>query len=135
MKRTIVITGATSGIGKQTALAFAKLGDNVVVSGRRESEGQAVVDEIKALGAEGVFVKADVTQEHDVKALIAQAVAQFGKVDVMVNNSGIAGRENVVLHEHSAENFREMIEVNVMGLFYGMKYAIEAMLKRVAVWW
>lgn len=129
MKRTIVITGATSGIGKQTALAFAKLGDNVVVSGRRESEGQAVVDEIKALGAEGLFVKADVTQEHDVKALIAQAVAQFGKVDVMVNNSGIAGRENVVLHEHSAENFREMIEVNVMGLFYGMKYAIEAMLK------
>lgn len=129
MKRTIVITGATSGIGKQTALAFAKLGDNVVVSGRRENEGLAVVNEIKALGADGVFIKGDVTNENDVKALIDQAIAKFGKVDVMVNNSGIAGRENVPLHQHSTENFREMIEVNVLGLFYGMKYAIDAMLK------
>lgn len=129
MKRTIVITGSTSGIGKETALAFAKLGDNVVVSGRRESEGQAVVDEIKALGADAIFVKMDITQENEVKTLIDKAIAQFGKIDVMVNNSGIAGRENVPLHQHSTENFRELIEVNVMGLFWGMKYAIDAMLK------
>lgn len=67
MKRTIVITGATSGIGKQTALAFAKLGDNVVVSGRRENEGLAVVNEIKVLGADGMFIRGDVTHESDVK--------------------------------------------------------------------
>lgn len=129
MKRTIVITGATSGIGKETALAFAKLGDNIVVSGRREKEGLEVVNEIKSLGANAIFVKTDITQENEVKALIEQAVAHFGKIDVMVNNSGIAGRENVPLHQHSTENFRELIEVNVMGLFWGMKYAIDAMLK------
>lgn len=129
MKRTIVITGSTSGIGKQTALAFAKLGDNVVVSGRREAEGQAVVNEIKALGADAIFVKMDITQENEVKALIEKAVARFGKIDVIVNNSGIAGRENLPLHQHSNENFREILEVNVMGTFWGMKYAIAAMLK------
>lgn len=129
MKRTIVITGATSGIGKETALAFAKLGDNIVVSGRREKEGLEVVNEIKSLGTNAIFVKTDITQENEVKALIEQAVAHFGKIDVMVNNSGIAGRENVPLHQHSTENFRELIEVNVMGLFWGMKYAIDAMLK------
>lgn len=129
MKRTIVITGATSGIGKETALAFAKLGDNIVVSGRREKEGLEVVNEIKSLGANAIFVKTDIIQENEVKALIEQAVAHFGKIDVMVNNSGIAGRENVPLHQHSTENFRELIEVNVMGLFWGMKYAIDAMLK------
>ena len=129
MKRTIVITGATSGIGKETALAFAKLGDNIVISGRREKEGLEVVNEIKSLGANAIFVKTDITQENEVKALIEQAVAHFGKIDVMVNNSGIAGRENVPLHQHSTENFRELIEVNVMGLFWGMKYAIDAMLK------
>ena len=129
MKRTIVITGATSGIGKETALAFAKLGDNIVVSGRRKKEGLEVVNEIKSLGVNAIFVKTDITQENEVKALIEQAVAHFGKIDVMVNNSGIAGRENVPLHQHSTENFRELIEVNVMGLFWGMKYAIDAMLK------
>lgn len=129
MKRTIVITGATSGIGKETALAFAKLGDNIVVSGRREKEGLEVINEIKSLGTNAIFVKTDITQENEVKALIEQAVAYFGKIDVMVNNSGIAGRENVPLHQHSTENFRELIEVNVMGLFWGMKYAIDAMLK------
>lgn len=129
MKRTIVITGATSGIGKETALAFAKLGDNIVVSGRREKEGLEVINEIKSLGTNAIFVKTDITQENEVKALIEQAVAHFGKIDVMVNNSGIAGRENVLLHQHSTENFRELIEVNVMGLFWGMKYAIDAMLK------
>lgn len=129
MKRTIVITGATSGIGKETALAFAKLGDNIVVSGRRKKEGLEVVNEIKSLGANAIFVKTDITQENEVKALIEQAVVHFGKIDVMVNNSGIAGRENVPLHQHSTENFRELIEVNVMGLFWGMKYAIDAMLK------
>ncbi|MEG9482676.1 glucose 1-dehydrogenase [Mannheimia sp. HC-2023] len=129
MKRTIVITGATSGIGKETALVFAKLGDNIVVSGRREKEGLEVVNEIKSLGANAIFVKTDIIQENEVKALIEQAVAHFGKIDVMVNNSGIAGRENVPLHQHSTENFRELIEVNVMGLFWGMKYAIDAMLK------
>ncbi len=129
MKRTIVITGATSGIGKETALAFAKLGDNIVVSGRRKKEGLEVVNEIKSLGTNAIFVKTDITQENEVKALIEQAVAHFGKIDVMVNNSGIAGRENVPLHQHSTENFRELIEVNVMGLFWGMKYAIDAMLK------
>ena len=129
MKRTIVITGATSGIGKETALAFAKLGDNIVVSGRREKDGLEVINEIKSLGTNAIFVKTDITQENEVKALIEQAVAHFGKIDVMVNNSGIAGRENVPLHQHSTENFRELIEVNVMGLFWGMKYAIDAMLK------
>lgn len=129
MKRTIVITGATSGIGKETALAFAKLGNNIVVSGRREKEGLEVINEIKSLGTNAIFVKTDITQENEVKALIEQAVAHFGKIDVMVNNSGIAGRENVPLHQHSTENFRELIEVNVMGLFWGMKYAIDAMLK------
>lgn len=129
MKRTIVITGATSGIGKETALAFAKLGDNIVVSGRREKEGLEVINEIKSLGTNAIFVKTDITQENEVKALIEQAIAHFGKIDVMVNNSGIAGRENVPLHQHSTENFRELIEVNVMGLFWGMKYAIDAMLK------
>src|SRR5258706_9302301 len=88
----VLITGALTGIGRATALAFARDGANVVVSGRRDEAGQALVGELRALGAEAEFVKADVRHESDVQNLVDRTVARFGRLDVAVNNAGTEGK-------------------------------------------
>src|SRR6202167_2247009 len=90
--KVAVVTGGTSGIGRAAALALAKAGAKVVVAGRRETEGQAVVEAIEKTGGKALFVKTDVSREADVKALVDSTVAAFGRLDVAFNNAGIEGQ-------------------------------------------
>src|SRR5258708_237151 len=87
-KQVVLITGALAGIGRATAIAFAKAGADIVISGRREEAGVALVEELRALGAAAEFVRADVRHEDDVRTLIDRTVERFGKLDVAVNNAG-----------------------------------------------
>src|SRR5262245_42214880 len=84
-----LVTGGTSGIGKATAIAFANAGAKVVLSGRREKEGLAVVAEIKKVGGTAHFVQADIGKEADVKRLVEATVAKFGRLDAAFNNAGV----------------------------------------------
>ena len=118
--KVAIVTGATSGIGKATALLLAKLGAKVVVSGRREIEGQAVVAQIEADGGEATFIKADVTQEAENQSLIAQTLAKYGKIDVAFLNSGIFSF--APLADQSADNLAQQIDVNIKGVYYGLKH-------------
>ncbi len=126
--KVVLITGATSGIGKVSALAFAKAGAKVVVSGRREAEGQAVVSEIKAAGGEATFVKADVAVEADVEALVAKTVATYGRIDVAFNNAGVEHSGSVV--EATEADYRYVFDINVWGVLNSMKHEIPVMLKQ-----
>jgi NAD(P)-dependent dehydrogenase (short-subunit alcohol dehydrogenase family) len=128
--KVVLITGATSGIGKVTALAFAKGGAKVVVSGRRETEGQAVVAEIKAAGGEATFVKADVAIEADVAVLVAQTVAAYGRIDIAFNNAGIELTGPIV--EVTEADYRRTFDINVWGVLTSMKHEIPVMLKQGA---
>src|SRR5579864_1219871 len=87
--KVALVTGGTSGIGKATAIAFARAGAKVVVSGRREKEGAQVVAEIKKLGGEAAFVRADIAKDADVRAMVKFTVDKFGKLDIAFNNAGV----------------------------------------------
>ncbi|MCX6848845.1 MAG: glucose 1-dehydrogenase [Verrucomicrobia bacterium] len=126
--KVVLITGATSGIGKVSALAFAKAGAKVIVSGRREAEGQAVVAEIKAAGGEATFVKADVAVEADVAALVAKTVATYGRLDVAFNNAGVE-LTGAIVDANEAE-YRRVFDINVWGVITSMKHEIPVMLKQ-----
>src|SRR6185295_17619132 len=88
----VLITGALTGIGRATALAFANEGARIVVSGRRDEAGQALVKELRARGAEAEFVNADVRKEEDVRSLVDRTMKRFGRLDVAVNNAGTEGQ-------------------------------------------
>ena len=124
----VLITGALTGIGRATALAFAKEGATVVVSGRREPEGQALAAELKAQGAaDAAFIRADVREEADVRALVEQTVTRFGRLDVAVNNAGTEGT-NGPIAEQSAENYTAIFDTNVRGVLFSLKHEMRAML-------
>ena len=128
--KVVLITGATSGIGKVSALAFAKAGAKVIVSGRREAEGQAVVAEIKAAGGEATFVKADVAVEADVVALVAKTVATYGRIDIAFNNAGVELTGSIV--DATEADYRRVFDINVWGVLTSMKHEIPVMLKQGA---
>ena len=119
--KVIIVTGATSGIGKASALALANQGAKIVVSGRRESEGNDVVALIKTAGGDAIFVQTDVTKESDVQDLFAKTVKTYGKVDSVFLNSGVFNFSPV--EEQSAENLDHQIDVNIKGVYYGVKVA------------
>jgi NAD(P)-dependent dehydrogenase (short-subunit alcohol dehydrogenase family) len=127
--KVALVTGGTSGIGSATALAFAREGARVVVSGRREKEGNEVALLIRKNGGEGIFVKADVSSEADVSALIAKTLSAYGRLDAAFNNAGIEGDVGKQIHEQSVENYRAVMEINVLGVLLAMKQEISAMLK------
>ena len=102
-KPVVLITGALTGIGRATAIAFANEGARLVVSGRREDEGNALAVKLRGLGAEAEFIRADVRHEEDIRRLVDQAVARFGRLDVAVNNAGTEGKPGPVT-EFTAEN-------------------------------
>jgi NAD(P)-dependent dehydrogenase (short-subunit alcohol dehydrogenase family) len=122
----VLITGALTGIGRATALAFAKNGARLVVSGRREAEGKALESELRALGAEAVFVRADVRVDDDVQALVDQAVARFGRLDVAVNNAGTEGQPGLIV-EQTAASYAATFDTNVLGTLLSMKHALRIM--------
>src|SRR5258708_35039931 len=119
----ILITGALSGIGRATAVAFAKEGASVVVAGRREAEGKALEAELRSLGAEVAFIRADVRREDDVRSLIDQTVARFGRIDAAVNAAGTEGRPGPVT-EQTAESYAATFDTNVLGTLLSMKHEL-----------
>ena len=125
----IVISGATSGLGKNAALRFAQAGARVVFGGRRESEGVEVTDEITRNGGSCRFVKCDVTRSADVAMLIDTAVAEFGQLNMAYNVAGIPGDAFSKFADYDETEWRQTIDVNLNGMFYCMKYEIAAMLK------
>jgi NAD(P)-dependent dehydrogenase (short-subunit alcohol dehydrogenase family) len=122
----VLITGALSGIGRATALAFAKDGARVVVSGRRDAAGKALAEELRALGAEAEFIRADVRHEDDVRALVDGTVARFGRLDVAVNNAGTEGQPGP-LTEQTAELVNATFETNVLGIILSLKHELRVM--------
>ncbi|CAA9357052.1 3-oxoacyl-[acyl-carrier protein] reductase [uncultured Leptolyngbya sp.] len=125
--KVALVTGATSGIGKATALALGKAGAKVVFSGRRAQEGEATAALIRNAGAECLFVRSDVSSEEDVKALVQNTIATYGKLDCAFNNAGIEPPAKP-LHEQPVEDFDKLMSINVRGLFLCMKYEIQQML-------
>jgi NAD(P)-dependent dehydrogenase (short-subunit alcohol dehydrogenase family) len=126
--KVVLITGGTSGIGRATAVAFAKEGAKVIVSGRRETEGSETVAQIIKAGGKGLFLKSDVSDETQVKQLVDAVVDQFGRLDIAFNNAGFEGNLAPVT-EQTVENYDKVFGINVKGVFLSMKYEIAAMLK------
>src|ERR1700738_4287542 len=126
-KPVVLITGALTGIGRATALAFAQEGSRVVVSGRRDDAGQALVAELRALGAEAEFVRADVRREDDVRNLVDKTVERFGRLDVAVNNAGTEGKPGL-LTEQSAETYAATFDTNVLAPILSLKHEMRVML-------
>lgn len=127
--KVALVTGGTSGIGSATALAFAREGAKVVVSGRREKEGNEIVSLIKKNGGEGMFIKTDVSSEADVAALVTKTLSAYGRLDAAFNNAGIEGETGKQTHEQSVENYRAVMDINVLGVLLAMKHEVSAMLK------
>jgi NAD(P)-dependent dehydrogenase (short-subunit alcohol dehydrogenase family) len=123
----VLITGALSGMGRATALAFAQERANIVVSGRRNDEGQKLVAEIKKLGAEAEFVSSDVRHEEEVRDLVDKTVARFGRLDVAVNCAGTEGKPGPVT-EQTAETYAATFDTNVLGTLLSMKHELRVML-------
>jgi len=126
--KTVIITGAASGIGKATAILFAALGAEVVVSDIQEKEGLKVVQEIRGLGGKASFCRTNVAIASEMEDLVEFTIKTYGKLDVAVNNAGISGAQNKIA-DMSIEAWDQVISVNLNSLFYGMKYQIGAMLK------
>ena len=124
-----LVTGGTSGIGRETAILFAKSGAKVVVAGRREKEGKETIDLIRAAGGDGLFVKADVSKASEVETLIQKAVEKFGRLDVAFNNAGTEGVW-VPLIKQSEEDWDRTIDINLKGVWLCLKYEILQMLKQ-----
>jgi NAD(P)-dependent dehydrogenase (short-subunit alcohol dehydrogenase family) len=123
----VLITGALTGIGRATALAFAYEGARVVVSGRHDEAGHALVTELSALGAEAEFFRADVSREADVRSLIDRTIERFGRLDVAVNNAGTEGRLGPIT-EQTPESYAATFDTNVLGTLLSMKHELRVML-------
>jgi NAD(P)-dependent dehydrogenase (short-subunit alcohol dehydrogenase family) len=122
----VLITGALTGIGRAAALAFAKDGAQVVASGRREAEGKALEAELRSLGAQAAFVRADVRHEDEVRSLVDQTVARFGHIDVAVNAAGTEGEPGPVI-DQTAESYAATFDTNVLGTLLSMKHELRVM--------
>jgi NAD(P)-dependent dehydrogenase (short-subunit alcohol dehydrogenase family) len=121
----VLITGALTGIGCAAAIAFAK-GAKVAVAGRRDEVGKELVKELRSLGAEAEFIKADVRKEDDVRAMVDKTVARFGRLDVAVNNAAIEGQVGPIT-DQTAESVAATFETNVVGVVLSMKHEVRAM--------
>jgi len=125
--QVVLVTGALTGIGRAAAIIFAQEGARIVVSGRRDKEGQALVAELQRLGAEAIFVRTDVRKDEDVRNLVDQTVKRFGRLDVAVNNAGTEGTPGPVT-EQTAETYATTFDTNVLGTLLSMKNELRVML-------
>src|ERR1700676_5319531 len=123
----VLITGALTGIGRAAAVIFAQEGAHIVVSGRRDKQGQELVAELQGLGAEAIFVRTDVRKDEDVRNLVDQTVKRFGRLDIAVNNGGTEGLRGLVT-EQTAESYADTFDTNVLGVLLSMKHELRAML-------
>lgn len=128
--KIIIITGSGSGIGRSSALLFAKEGATVVVNDLNDVNGTETVTQIQASGGSAIFIKADVTEPGEVKAMVDQVIAQYGRIDVLFNNAGIS---NVgAIHELEPEAWDRVMRVNTRGVFLPSKYVLPHMMERRA---
>jgi NAD(P)-dependent dehydrogenase (short-subunit alcohol dehydrogenase family) len=130
-KLSVLVTGALSGIGRATAIAFAREGARVMVSGRHKDKGDALVAELRELGADAEFVLADVRADEEMRKLVDAAIARFGRLDVAVNNAGTEGMRGPVT-DQTQESYAATFDTNVLGTLLGMKHELRAMLAQKA---
>ncbi len=128
MSKSILITGAATGLGRATALKLAEQGHQLTIVDFNEVEGQNTVNMAIELGAEAIFVKADVSNEEQVKNYVAKAIEAFGKIDVFFNNAGLMVPFRLI-HEYDENEYDRIMNVNVKGAFFGVKYVIPHMLE------
>jgi NAD(P)-dependent dehydrogenase (short-subunit alcohol dehydrogenase family) len=124
--QVVLITGALTGIGRAAAIAFARDGARLVVSGRRDREGKALEAELLGIGAEAFFVRADVRHDEDVAALLEATLARFGQIETAVNNAGTEGQPGPVVQQ-TAESYAATFETNVLGTLLCMKHELRVM--------
>ena len=124
--QVVLITGGLTGIGRAAAVAFAKKGAKVVVGGRRDEAGKALVSELRSFGAEAEFINADVRKDEDVRAMVDKTVARFGRLDVAVNNAGTEGQVGPIT-DQTAESYAATFETNVLGVLLSMKHEVRIM--------
>jgi NAD(P)-dependent dehydrogenase (short-subunit alcohol dehydrogenase family) len=127
--KVALVTGGTSGIGRETAVLFAKAGASVVVAGRREVEGQTTIDLVRATGGDGLFVKTDVSKAVEVEELVQTIVEKFGRLDIAFNNAGVEGVWAPISRQ-SEEDWDRIIAINLKGVWLCLKYEIRQMLKQ-----
>ena len=127
--RTALVIGGTTGIGRATAVCFAKAGANVVIAGLGAADGRQAAAEVQAVGAQALFIEADVTRESDVRDVMSRAVERFGRIHAAVNNAGIEGRFGPV-QDATSDDFDRIIGVNLKGVWLGLKYQVPHMLEQ-----
>jgi NAD(P)-dependent dehydrogenase (short-subunit alcohol dehydrogenase family) len=125
----VLITGALTGIGRATALLFAKQGARVVIAARRDEAGQKLATELRELGAEAEYWRTDVRHDDDVRSLVDKTVARFGRLDIAVNNAGTEGERGLVT-EQTAESYAATFDTNVLGVLLSMKHELRVMLRQ-----
>jgi len=125
--QVVLITGALTGIGRATSIAFAKEGASIVISGRHDDEGEKLAAELRSLGAKAEFVRADVRRESDVQKLVDKTISRFGRLDVAVNNAATEGPRGIVT-EQTAESYATTFDTNVLGVLLSMKHELRVML-------
>ena len=128
--KVVIVTGGTSGLGYDGALAFASEGAKVVISGRRVKEGEEAAAAIRQAGGEALFVRADVSKEEDVAAMVKACVDAYGGLDCAYNNAGMDGSLMTSIADYKKESWDQVLAVNLTGMFLCMKYEIPEMLKR-----
>ncbi len=121
-----LVTGATSGIGRATALALAGAGARVVVTGRRETEGEQVAQEIAQAGGDALYVQADLTREEDARQLLAAVVERFGRLDIAFNNAGVGGGGGPV-RDLDEQTWRAQMDGNATSVFFCLKHELPVM--------
>ncbi|RCX09178.1 SDR family NAD(P)-dependent oxidoreductase [Extensimonas vulgaris] len=126
--KVALVTGASSGIGRAIALAWAREGARVVVSDMNVAGGEETALQARAWGREALFVAADVSRPEDCRALVEQTMTHFGRLDVACNNAGVSGA-SMPLAEYPLDDWARVLGINLSGVFYGMKYQIPAMLQ------
>lgn len=127
--KVVMISGGSSGIGAETAIAFAEEGAKVVITDVNEEKGRKLAEEINESGGTAVFMKHNVADAKQTKEIINKIVEKFGKLDVAFNNAGIAG-PSLPISEYPEEDWERVISINLLGVYYGMKYQIQQMLKQ-----
>ena len=127
--QVVLVTGGITGIGRAAAIAFAQKGATVVVAGRRDEAGNALVKELRAFGTEAEFINADVRKEADVRAMVDKIIARFGRLDVAVNNAATEGHVGPIT-DQTAESYAATFDTNVLGVILCLKHEVRAMKKQ-----
>lgn len=127
--RVIIVTGSSRGIGKSTALAFSEEGATVIINCHKDSHaGENVAEEIRRSGKKARFIRADISNENEVRGMVDEVIASYGKIDVLINNAGFAKQS--ALEDLSSDDFKKTLDINLVGPFLCSKYVFPEMRKK-----